>query len=109
MAVARNQGVIFHAEAGPEDLAVVAVDAIHQIEQEGSAICSGVGVAVESRVGAGAEFGQRARTFQLHAVIAWLSGLCFLVKSFEVARSGILPISWAKGFSFLHRKQRKIP
>ena len=109
MAVARNQGVIFHAKARPQDFPFVSVNAVDEIKQKGGTILGGVGIAVKARVGVCAELRQNARTFQLHAVIAWLSGLCFLVNSFEVARSGILPISWAKGFSFLHRKQRKIP
>ncbi len=93
MPVARNQRVVFHAETGPKNLPVVAVDAIHQVEQKGSAIRSGEGVAVESRVGAGAEFGQRARTLQPHPVIARLRGLRLLVEGFKVARGGILSIA----------------
>ncbi len=44
-------------------------------------------------MGAGAEFGQRARTLQLHTIVAGLRRLRLLVKRFKVARGGILSIA----------------
>ena len=49
-AVARQQGVVLHAEVGPKGLAVVVVDAVLQVKDDAPVLAFWIGIAMDTSV-----------------------------------------------------------
>ena len=70
-AVARQQGVVLHAEVSPEGLAVVVVDAVLQVEDDAAVLAFRIGIAMDASVFSGCQLCFDTIILQKHLIIPW--------------------------------------
>ena len=88
-AITRQQGVVFHAEVGPEGLAVVVVDTVLQVKNDAAILAFWIGITVDASVFRCCQLGFDAVILQKDFVIAWRGNLRFVAETRAVARIGV--------------------
>ena len=87
--IARQQGVVFHAEVGPKGLAVVVVNAVLQVEDDAAILVFRIGIAMDASVFRGCQLGFDAIILQKHLIITWHGYFRVMAETGTVTRIGV--------------------